>query len=382
MVARDTVLEIPEINGIGWSMNRTAQTAGRAYPAGTIVVSSDDHLLESPTMWKERVPSHLKDKAPEMWQDEMGWHIRIEGRDMPLAGGLNFCAFECLPGAADQDARIRDMDAEGVDMQILFPQKSMGLLRLPDEELRMACIRAYNEYLAEFIQRRPNRFYGHGILRVWDQSSTRDDLAELKALGFRSFLIPIKPGNDIFYNSRRMEDFWQAIEDSGMVCVFHIGENNASAGGRGAAATNALATLGGFRNLWGILAFSGMFDRHPGVRCVFTEGGISWVANTIYDADLIYETYGSDMQPVLSHAPSYYWYNNCYATFMNDPAGLEVIHRIGADRAMWSSDYPHNEGTLGFTRSSVNEVFKYVGEESGKKIAGANAIDLFGLRPD
>ena len=46
---------------------------------------------------------------------------------------------------------------------------------------------------------------------------------------------------------------------------------------------------------------------------------------------------------------------------------------------MWSSDYPHNEGTLGFTRSSVNEVFRYVGEDRGKKVVGGNAIELFGL---
>jgi predicted TIM-barrel fold metal-dependent hydrolase len=381
MTISDSVLEIPEIMGIGWSKNRTAQSAGAPYPAGTIVVSCDDHLLEPPTMWVDRVPAALRDKAPTLWMDDLGWHIRLGDRDMPNLPGLNFCAFECLPGASDQDARIADMDAEGVDMQVLSPQKSLGLIRLPDLELRLACIRAYNQYLSEFCARRPSRFAGHAILPVWNPETTRDDLQEISALGFKSFLIPIKPGEDVYYNSRRMEGFWTAIEESGLVCVFHIGENNAVAGGRGGAATNALATMGGFRNLWGLLTFSGVFDRHPGLRVVFTEGGISWAPSAIYDADLIYETYGSDMTPTLSHSPSYYWFNNCYATFMNDPAGLEVLHRIGAERAMWSSDYPHNEGTLGFTRSSVNEVFRYTGEEAAKKVVGSNAIELFGLRP-
>lgn len=380
MAITDSVLEIPEITGIGWSKDRTAQTEGKPYPAGTIVVSSDDHLLESETMWTDRVPSHLKDKAPSMFRDEDGWHMKLGGNVVPEAGGLTFCGFECVDGAWEQNARIADMDAEAVDMQILFPQRSMGLIRLPDLDLRLACIRAYNEYLSEFIARKPDRFYGHGILPVWNPEGTKDYLQELKALGFRSVLIPMVPGEDIYYNSRRMEPFWNAIEESGMVTVYHIGENRGGAGGRGGAATNALTTLGGFRTLWGLLAFSGVFDRNPGLRIVFTEGGISWVPSTLYDADLIYETYGADITPKLAHPPSYYWFKNCYATFMNDPAGLELLHRVGADRLMWSSDYPHNEGTLGFTRSSVNEVFRYAGEENGKKIVGGTAIDLFQLR--
>ena len=46
---------------------------------------------------------------------------------------------------------------------------------------------------------------------------------------------------------------------------------------------------------------------------------------------------------------------------------------------MWSSDYPHNESTLGYSRSAVHAVFDAVGEEDGKKIVGGNAIEVFGL---
>jgi predicted TIM-barrel fold metal-dependent hydrolase len=381
-VARpESVLEIPEIMGIGWSKDRTAQTTGKAYPAGTVVVSADSHILEAADMWKERVPAHLVDKAPSLWMDEEGWHMKLGDQDLPDIKGITACAFECLPGAWDQEARLKDLDAEGVSMEILFPQKSLGLIRLPDLELRMACLRAYNEYVSEFCAKKPNRFAGVGLLRFWEPEAAKDDLQELKALGYKACMVPMKPGEGVFFNSRKMEPFWQAVEDSGLTFCFHIGENNAGAGGRGGAATNALTTLGGFRALWGLLAFSGVFDRHQNMKMVFAEGGLSWVPSTLYDSDLIYETYGADMEPRLSHPPSWYWFNQCYATFMADPAGLETIHRIGVDRALWASDYPHNEGTLGFTRSAVNEVFKYVGDEAGKKIVGGNAIEIFGLKP-
>ena len=85
------------------------------------------------------------------------------------------------------------------------------------------------------------------------------------------------------------------------------------------------------------------------------------------------------VQPKIAHSPSHYWHSNCYATFMVDPAGLEMIHRIGADRALWSSDYPHNESTLGYTRSAVEAVFASTTVESARKIVGGNAKELFGL---
>jgi predicted TIM-barrel fold metal-dependent hydrolase len=94
---------------------------------------------------------------------------------------------------------------------------------------------------------------------------------------------------------------------------------------------------------------------------------------------MIHESFPSHERPRLSHPPSYYWHNNCYATFMVDPAGLEMIHRVGADRAMWSSDYPHNESTFGYTRSAIRAVFDATNEDDAKKILGGNAIRVFGL---
>jgi predicted TIM-barrel fold metal-dependent hydrolase len=94
---------------------------------------------------------------------------------------------------------------------------------------------------------------------------------------------------------------------------------------------------------------------------------------------MICESFPNHVRPKLSHSPSYYWFNNCWATFMVDPAGLELLHRIGGDRAMWSSDYPHNEGTLGYTRSALKAVFDATDEATAKNIVGGNAIEVFGL---
>ena len=85
------------------------------------------------------------------------------------------------------------------------------------------------------------------------------------------------------------------------------------------------------------------------------------------------------MSPKLAHAPSWYWRAHCYATFMTDPVGLELLHRIGPETAMWSSDYPHQESTFGYTRSAIQAVFDSTTAENAQLILGKTALRLFAM---
>ncbi|MBI2767339.1 MAG: amidohydrolase [Chloroflexi bacterium] len=383
MATAGTVLEIPEIVGIGDARYRVAQGEGWRPPAGTIVVSADSHWLEG-DIWIDRFPAHLKDRAPRMRFQNGGYELEVDGKLSTLEGQAErICAFECVPGFNNVEARLKDLDAEGVAKEILFPQRTLGMNRLEDLEYRMACFRAYNQHMSDVCAGQPGRLHGVAVLNWWDPDATRDALQEIKALGFKTALIPISPGKHadgepVMYNSERMEPFWAAIEESGLPICYHIGENS-KAGGRGLAGIFVMEQMGGMRNIWSTLVFGGVFDRNPGLCVVFVESGLHWVPGALQDADLIYQSFPTHVEPRLGHSPSYYWFNNCYATFMVDPAGLALIDRIGAGRAMWSSDYPHNESTLGYTRSAIEAVFKSTSEADARKIVGGNAIEVFGL---
>ena len=97
----------------------------------------------------------------------------------------------------------------------------------------------------------------------------------------------------------------------------------------------------------------------------------------LHDADLIYNSFQRLMEPKLKHPPSWYWANHCYATFMTDPTGLELLDRIGPKTVLWSTDYPHQESTFGYTRSAVEAVFKATSVENAQMIVGKTALDLF-----
>jgi len=387
MAERVSVLDIPEIIGIGDARYRAAQAEGWSPPAGTAIISADSHWLEG-DIWVERFPEHLKDRAPRVYFEDGGWQVDLGGRRItPPGAAAAACAFECVPGFNNLDVRMKDLDAEGVQQEILFPQKFFNLLFLENLEEKEWCARAYNQALAEFTAGAPDRLHGVAIMNWWEPEQARDAIAEIKSLGYKTMMVPISPGRHadgepINYQSPRMEPFWTAVEESGLPLCFHIGERPVvpATSPRGAAGIFVMQQMGGMRNVWSTLTFGGVFERNPGLRVVFVESGLHWVPGALQEADMIYESFPSHQRPLLSHPPSHYWFQNCYATFMVDPAGLEMIHRVGADRAMWSSDYPHNESTLGYTRSAVEAVFRSVDELSARKIVGETAIELFGLK--
>lgn len=379
------VLEIPEMVGIPLSPARTAQAATKAWPAGTTIISADSHMLET-DLWYDRFPEHLKDEAPRMAYRDGGYHLSIGGKEMTTANvASDLCmAMECNPGLTNIDARLADLDIEGVEKELIFPQRLFGLFMFGDMMNRAETFGAYNEHIAEACKAGNGRLFPVMVPNYWDMSQAKASVERCQELGAHALMVPIKPGKDvngdpIFYNDPKMDPFWEAVADSGIPLCFHIGES-VSSGPNGAAGTFVLVQMQGFRHVWGPLTFGGVFDRFPKLKVVFVEGGLAWVASMLHDADMIYNSFPTGMDPKLKHPPSWYWRNHCYATFMTDPAGLELLHRIGADRVMWSSDYPHQESTFGYTRSAIQAVFDATSVENAQMILGKTALDVFNMR--
>ena len=81
----------------------------------------------------------------------------------------------------------------------------------------------------------------------------------------------------------------------------------------------------------------------------------------------------------VEHEPSYYWDKHMCASFMVDPLGLALLPRIGIDRVMWSTDFPHNESTFGYSNESLAEVVDAVGAEAATAIVSGNIKCFLGL---
>jgi hypothetical protein len=77
---------------IPWPSARTSPTCAWQPPAGTRIISADDHIVEPVHPRAERLPAADRDRAPQFWQDEFGYHLVVDGRSFDTLGdtlGLN-----------------------------------------------------------------------------------------------------------------------------------------------------------------------------------------------------------------------------------------------------------------------------------------------------
>ena len=346
-------------------------------PEGIRLISADDHLEEAENLWEDRLPAKWRDKAPRLYRDAEGLHFEAEGKNLMLGAPVE----DLLVGVtafSDVDERLKLMAAEHVEGSVLFHGRVQALNALQDKELYWACMDAYNEWLADYTRPHADKLVGVAVLPAFLRPEAAGDYMQmLKQLGFRAVQMPAFP-RGIRYNSRSMDPVWEAIQDSGLPLSFHVGAyiNYTGYGSMGA---NIAHNLCPFRGLLGQLTFGGVFERFPGLNVVFTEGGAAWAAQAMEDMDYVFRTYYSILNPKLGNLPSFYWKRQCHAAFIVDDVALELVDRIGADNMLWSTDFPHSEGTFGFVGDVAKNFYDKLGHENAAKVLGGNAARLWGF---
>ena len=350
-------------------------------PAGTEVFSADDHISLAVDIFYERFPDSMKEKAPRVMNVDGGWVIGMGGKSVLVKEFIDVLTqYDPVPGShtGDVEARLAALDAEGVTRELAFPNSILALFGWPDREVRELCFRIYNEHIAEIQERSNNRIYGVGLINWWDAEGARRTLAELKALGLKTFLMPLSPGKDleknpIDYSSMTMDGVWEAIEESQIPVSHHIGESIPNSPNQfNALSIGMLQSVASFRDTFGKYIFGGILDRHPGLQIGYFEGGINWVPSALQDAEHIAASFRHMVDYEVHHEPTYYWDNHMCASFMVDPLGLALLPRIGVDKVMWSTDFPHNEGTYGYSNRSLETVVEAVGPEAAVAVVSGN----------
>jgi predicted TIM-barrel fold metal-dependent hydrolase len=356
-------------------------------PAGTEVFSADDHISLGRDIFYEQAPESMKDRVPRVLNVDGGWVIGMNGASiLPKEFLRVLTQYDPVPGShtGDIPARLAALDSEGVSKELAFPNAILALFGWPDKEVREVCFRIYNEHVAEVQEQSGGRIYGVGLINWWDEAGARRTLEELVPLGVKTFLLPLQPGKDedgkpIDYASSALRGVWEAIEETGLPVSHHIGENPPSTPNEfNSLDVGMMYSVAPFREVFAKYIFGGILDRHPSLRVGWFEGGINWVPSAIQDAQHIGASFHHLGNLELQHDPQEYWDAHMCASFIVDPLGLDLLDRIGAERAMWSSDFPHNESTYGYTNRSLREVVATVGPDTGAAIVGGNIAAYLG----
>lgn len=145
--------------------------------------------------------------------------------------------------------------------------------------------------------------------------------------------------------------------------------------------------------LWELI-YSGVLERHPGLKLVLTEQGTAWLPQQLQVLDYFYERmrsavgsqeyeWGHEIVADLSLKPSEYWARQCHvgASFIR-PAEVPLRDVVGVDRIMWGSDYPHKEASFPFSREAIQLSFSGVDPDEVQAMLGGNAARVYGFDLD
>lgn len=372
-----------------------------------LVVSSDGHAGPPAALYRE----YLDPEFREPFDEHQRQMRELASLARPDPARAEFVAkWEKLTepdggllAAYESDVRNKVLDDQGVVAEVLFPDADvLGTGRISaspfgsglgggagvEPEKAMAGARAHNRWLAEFVAEAPHRRIGIAVVPILhDIDAAVAEIARARAAGLRGVLIPTRWFDAPAYLDARYEPVWAACEELGMVVHTHSGAGPADyAMGPGMMAIYATeAWWWAARPFW-VLVWSGVFERHPGLRYVIAENGAWWMADTIRKMDEKFHgahntaKMGNAFREAISLPPSEYLNRNCFLAASTP--GVEDIDRryiIGVGNLLWGNDLPHPEGTYPFTRHWIRERFREVPEDETRKILGETAAALYGL---
>ncbi len=368
------------------------------------IISSDNHVVEPPDLWTDRIEPKYKGREPHVVRLPDGadrWFTDgIKGAGM-FAGaqpGVRFdkpeslntlFAFEDVrPGGYIPEEQVKDMEFDGIDVSILYPTVGLQLFcTVPDSELLSATFRAYNNWLADFCSPFPNKLKGIAMVNVDDPLDGVSELERCSKMGLAGAMITIYPHEDNPYDSPIYEPFWAAAQDLDMPLSLHLTTNRP---GPGQQYMDLDATKVSFlcntdhwvRMSLADMIYSGVFERYPKLMVGSVEQELSWVPHFLDRLDYNYtqRVIGHTTYRFKGHAlPSDFHHSNVFLGFQEDALGIQMRNIIGVDSLLWGSDYPHQEGTFPKSREIIEEILVDCTEEEKAKIVGGNSARIYGL---
>ncbi len=368
------------------------RTARPDDPRKYFMVSADCHANEPHDLWATRIEEKYRARVPRVITDENGVKWRVSEGHRP--DRLRTDALEGEDGlrqrvGADPVERLRDMDRDGIDAEVIFPNKGLAMWATPDPVFAMAQCRVYNDWAHETFGRFRDRMAPAAALATGDLDGSIAEVARVARQGFRLLTLPCKPiwgGHDVDhpnYNLPMFDPLWTVIQDAGLPVTFHVstGRDPRAARGNGGAVINYVShslspTIEPVANL----CASGVFERFPRLRVATIEAGIGWVPWFLGAMDEAYRKHHFWVRPKLGRLPSEYYREHCWASFQEDPAGLALAEPMGlADRFMWGNDYPHHEGTWPHSAPAIERTMGHLSEAARANVLGLNAARFFGF---
>lgn len=372
------------------------------------LISADSHVNEPANLWCERIDKAFRERAPRVVDDlpgrPPGSYLVLE--DIPpihlsqglgagkkpeeLPGFFQSSTYkDARPGGWDPAERLKDMEIDGVEAEVIYTTLGFRQFWLKDAALQRACFAAYNDWLAEYCSYAPKRLAGLALVSLYDVGEAVHELRRARGLGLKGAMIWASPPPERPFGGPDYDPFWAEAQDLAMPISLH------SITGLGPE-SQAFRTMGRevqpvdryvrsvslgdeVKRSLTVLIFSGVLERFPRLQLVSAENEVSWLPFVIQRWDQAFEDFRYMYPTSLTLRPSEYFRRQVHATFIDDPLGVRYRHQVGIDNVMWSSDYPHTASTWPHSQDVIARDFAEVPDDEKWKIVRHNVTRLYDL---
>lgn len=331
-------------------------------------ISGDSHVSEPPDLWQKEMPIKYRDRALRFPRVEYGRHNHSR------AGGW------------DPKERLKDMAADGISAEVLYPTLAKGLFEQfffepVDLPLGQAGEKVYNDWMMDFCKEAPDRLWGQAFIGLWDIDYAIKEMQRAKDGGLKGVATWIAPPDELPFTGDHYERFWSAAEEMDMPIGWHIntgfgayvtrsdedrfGVITRQAYGHKVVAMKAVAEM----------ILSGVLHRHPRLKIVLSEFEVGWIPFYLEDLD---RKLGRGRGIGLELLPSEYFSRQVYSTFMQDGVGGFLLQRWGADNFVYANDYPHGGGIWPYTDDTIELTLSDLPSETRRKALGETLARVYG----
>lgn len=397
------------------------------------IISADDHLMEAPTIWRDRLPSKYREVGPRVERTRgrvnnvggrAGWKFeeldesaaggrwcdvwRYEDRIVPIYGqtalaggdqadyGFNPITFDDMrPGTYEAKARVADMDLNRVEMSVCFPNTFVRFagqvfLEAKDKDLALLGVRAYNDHVVDFSADTGGRVVPVGVIPLWDPELAAREVHRIAGRGCHVVVfteLPFKLGLPSLHTDHWIP-FFRACEEAGTVIAMHTGSSSqfATTSDDAAPVTPSVMTFVNPMMSMTDWIMSGTLARHPKLRVMFSECEIGWLPYVIQRMDRAWNTHwawgwgeGVNGKDVLPEPPSHYFRTQALCAFAEDAVGARAIEEIGVDHVAFEVDFPHSGGTWPHSYDAAMQMLRHGDAEMKRKVLRDNAINFLNL---
>jgi uncharacterized protein len=368
---------------------------------GYRIVDTDSHLMEPEWLWERYTEDEFKDRAPKIGRapESNRRAFLVEGESFVREKGKYPMAAPAFLSAvakamkrfdtAKQEgfsaqSRLRDMDEQGVDVQIMYPTVAGQMLgrEFRDIKLLAACTRAYNNWACDYASANPQRLCWAAALPMQSVEEAMKEARRAADKGCVSYYMRPNPvgGHNLWDDE--LLPLWDEIEQIGRPISTHESASSAVAGFGDRMDTHvsghilshpfeAMAAMAG-------LIWYGVFEKFPKLKVIHVEADGGWVPYWLQRMEQHWDFSGNAEHEYLKLRPTEYFKRNVCVAFRGDePTMKAAVDLVGPDNFTWDTDYPHPDGTYPW---GIEAMMKQpISDEARRKMFWDNAVRVFNL---